>query len=253
MQKLIALLSLLTLLLLFSGCGSKRVLVTPKDTLENAHIKVRPPLGEWKIFDRSFHESVEGESRHVFHKDDIPGVRYSIYFKVYSENYRFFKKRFPSFFDPKFGSDVILKNRRETNSIRIDKEQGINYRHHDETYLNGVKCQRYVTAPNWGGYNSNRAMKNYYITCAYYDTNGDKQALYINYMYQASISQNSPFKMAKDLNYKGEYQPIKEVEKDFKQRLKFMFESIEFKNIDIERMKREGLYYPDKRFECSPW
>ena len=253
MQKLIALLSLLTLLLLNSGCSSKKIMVTEKDTFENIHVKFNAPLGEWEVFHRNIKEGGAGRHRIHFGKFDIPGVRYQATFELYSENYRFFKKIFTPCFDPKFGPDVILKNRREANSIRTDKEQGINYRHHDETYLNDVKCQRYVTAQRWGGYNSNRAMKNYYMTCAYYDTNGDKQALYINYMYQASISQNSPFKMAKDLNYKREYQPILEVEKDFKQRLKFMFESIEFKNIDIERMKREGLYYPNKRFECSPW
>ena len=252
MQKLIALLSLLALLLLFSGCGSKRVLVTPKDILENAQLIVRPPLGEWEIFRRPFNEDIEGRSIQVFHKDDIPGVRYSIYFNTYSQDYQFFNKNFRTLFDPTFDWYADLESKREIIK-KNDKEWGVNYRKFDIRYLQGMKCRINVSSEHWGGYNANKAMKKYHITCGYYDTNGTKQVLQISSRYQASISQNSPYKMAKDVNYKGVYLPIKVVENDFKKRLKSLYEGIDFKHMDIERMKREGLYHPDTHFECSPW
>ena len=243
---------LLISVLLSSGCSSKKIIVTENDTFENVHVKFHVPVGKWGVFHRNIKKVDAGKYRVHFGKYDIPGVRYQIFFNFYSENYQFFNKNFRTLFNPTFDWYVDLESKREIIE-KNDKEWGVNYRKFDIQYLQGMKCRINVSSERWGGYNVNNAMKNYQITCGYYDTNGTKQVLLISSRYDASISQNSPYKMAKDVNYKGAYLPIKVVENDFKKRLKSLYESIDFKHMDIERMKREGLYYPDTHFECSPW
>ena len=243
--------------LLFMGCSPKIFYFTKERVFENNELKLHPPIGRFYDYVDGFRDFTPISQRMYFEKLDIPGVRYKVMVEIMKHNKteRLPMKQnetepTPGFFKSNFNWEEYFYSLLRAYA-KVYKEQNTKFLKQEVTYFKRLKCIK-ETSSRSGGYGFGYASKDYGLECRYYTTNGEKVGLWITHSYSASISNNSPYKMAKDKNYKGKYYPIKAVEEDFKSRVKYMLDSIELKNIDIDRMKREGLYYEGKKFKPSP-
>ncbi len=146
--------------------------------------------------------------------------------------------------------DVEKERERErTNpfNIKRDKEQGITYKKKQIQYVKGLKCRAIVYSRNFGGSYYNGTSKNYIINCGYYDKTikkGDgKRMVRIGYRYiyggTTKENKNKPNRL--------------EVENNLKDAVKKLISTLKIKNFDKEKMIKEGLYHPDKKYEHMKW
>ena len=233
--------------LLFMGCSPKIFYFTKERVFENNELKLHPPIGRFYDYVDGFRVFSPITQGMYFEKLDIPGVRYKVMVEIMKHNET---EPTPRFFKSNFNWEEYFYSLLRTYA-KAHKEQNMKFYKQEVTYFKGLRCLQ-MTSSLSGGYGFGYASKDYSLECRYYTTNRERVGLWITHSYSASISNNSPYKMAKDKNYKGKYYPIKAVEEDFKSRVKYMLDSIELKNIDIDRMKREGLYYEGKKFKSSP-
>ncbi|CAA6806342.1 MAG: Unknown protein [uncultured Campylobacterales bacterium] len=133
------------------------------------------------------------------------------------------------------------------------EEMGVNYFKQEVTYLKGLKCNRAISSQGWREKVMNYGSKDYFINCAYYTKAGYKRLITVSYTYQASLSEQVNVRMQKDKNYKGKFKDVKDVEMDLKLRMKRFFKNLILTDIDIPRMKKEGLYHQDKDYTISQY
>ena len=91
------------------------------------------------------------------------------------------------------------------------------------------------------------------MNCGYYDKAGVKHILAYYGSVQADTGKG--YVPSYKVNCKaGKCDYVKLMSDDFKRKASHILDSLVIKNIDIERMKREGLYHPEKgmRFKHSP-
>jgi len=112
------------------------------------------------------------------------------------------------------------------------------------TYLDGLKCigDMYIGI----------GSKSYEMYCGYYDKTTGKRILRI------TISYDSPVFSQKRLNQNmivktGDAPSVQPVENLLKQAAEQLIGTIKIKNMDRERMEREGLMHHGKTYEISPY
>jgi len=237
---------------LFVACSPSRIYFNKDTVFENYLLKLHPPIGRFYDYVDGFRTFGKGWESIRLTNLDISGAKYDVDLDVKEldgepQRLQYYQK----YFIPSFDWDEYF-NQQLVTYAKAHEEQNMKFYEQEINYFRGLKCKQ-VSFSRAGGYGFGFARKNYSLQCGYYTTTGKKVGLSIVYIYSASISDNSPYKMSKDVNYKGKYYPIKVVEDDFKQRIKYMIDSIELKNIDIERMKKEGLYYEGREFKSSTW
>jgi len=239
------------ILMLFIGCSPSRIHFTKEHVFENHLLKLHPPIGRFFDYVKGFRVYTNGREGLRLTNLDIPGVKYDVDLYIDEDDGNGIRlQRYQKFFKSNFNWNQYFREELITYD-KSHKEQNMKFYEQEVNYFKGLKCQQ-VSFSRSGGYGFGYASKNYSLECGYYTTSGEKVGLAIVYRYSASISDNSPYKMSKDINYKGKYYPIKAVEDDFKLRVKYMIDSIELKTIDIDRMKKEGLYYEGKGKEFKP-
>ena len=249
---MIKLLLYIFILTFFAACSPSRIHFTKDDIFENHLLKFPPPMGGFFTYVKGFRGSGTGYERLNLNHLDIPGVKYDVDIDIHDriDEKGIRLQRYQKYFKPNFNWDKYF-NEELVTYAKSHKEQNMKFYKQEVTYFRGLKCKQ-VSFSRSGGYAFGYASKNYTLQCGYYTTNGEKVGLAIVYTYSASISNDSPYKMTKDINYKGKYYPIKAVEDDFKSRVKYMIDRIELKTIDIDRMKKEGLYYEGRGREFKP-
>lgn len=117
-------------------------------------------------------------------------------------------------------------------------ERGVTYNKHYVDYISGLKCTTNVES-------SNIAMgighTKYYTVCGYYDVNGAKKRIDIFYNYTYTHSGTKY-----DSDTKSSSVTPQAMQKQFKQDIKAIFDSLVIHDMDRERMSKEGLLHSKK-------
>lgn len=150
---------------------------------------------------------------------------------------KFFIKNFDF---EKWGQEVLSR----PDIVANMKERGVNYSKKYVDYIGGLKCGTDVESSNLAlGVGSKR----YYTVCGYYDSIGAKKRIdiFYNYMYT-----HSGTKYDGDTG-SGSVSP-EAMQRQFKQDMKAIFDSLVIHDIDRERMSKEGLLH-DRKYEIQEW
>lgn len=132
-----------------------------------------------------------------------------------------------------------------------DREQGIGYKREWVNYVQGMKCGEGVFSRNRGGLMSEITSKNYALTCGYYDTSGEKQLISIVYRYNYA---GGSVRHDHDKNTpREELLTLQQAEIDLKKSVQKLVGTLNIKNMDRERMEREGLLHSNKTYEIYPY
>jgi len=240
---------LITIALLLNSCGTRTYLYTGEKVIENKTVKLRSPLGKYlSSLDKLIISAKGRDGRINFYKRDIPGTSYVVNFSSYNENYSPLDKYYGYLFNPQldwkaYEKELQTKTRR--HGYRVQK-----------VYLHNLACSliSYSNAPF--DYMASHASKDYTLKCGYYAKDGTKKAFVISHFYATKLSKKSfTYGDIIGKNYQGKYSPVMFMEQDFQRSAKYMIDSIELKEIDIPRMKREGLYHEGKgkEFHYPVW
>ena len=121
-------------------------------------------------------------------------------------------------------------------------ERGVTYNKHYVDYIGGLKCTTNAES-------SNIAMGvghiKYYTVCGYYDVNGAKKRIDIFYNYTYPHSG-----IKYDSDTKSSSVTPQVMQKQFKQDMKAILDSLMIHDMDREKMNKEGLLY-DKKYEIN--
>jgi hypothetical protein len=138
----------------------------------------------------------------------------------------------------KWAQDVLSR----PDIVANMKERGVTYSKKYMDYIGGLKCGTDVES-------SNIAMgvghTKYYTVCGYYDINGAKKRIDIFYNYTYTHSGTKD-----DRDTKSSSVTPEAMQKQFKQDMKTIFDSLVIHDMDRERMKKEGLLH-DKKYDID--
>ncbi len=240
---------LLLVALLLDGCGShvKISRMSSNDVIENEYASFSPPDGGWYYTNDPWVLQAEGKAQFArIENDAIKGASYTIDFKTWPFGWL----PDPVYFDKDTDYPTILKDEDMTITKR-DKEQGVSYKRRWVIYLKGMKCYEGVFSRSQGGIMKDMHSKNYSLTCGYYDKTEGKRILSMSYRYNYA---GGSIRHQKDKNTpQADLLTLKQAELGIKQAVKQLVGTIKIKNMDRERMEREGLLHHDKQYEISPY
>ena len=231
---------------LISACSTtvKTVELTDKDTFNNIYVSFNAPVQRWYVLD-----SKEWSWQYKGTKSEDRSRQYQY---MYNEDYTTFgikistkpRRSLKLLFDKNADYDAIgEKSINSERTRKINKRQGITYDNYWTAYIEGLKCYGQVFIRGTGGSYAPSGYKQYNLRCGYYHKTEDeydgRRTIGIQYAATFSNDKNDQHKLDKQ-------QVLKEA-------VKQIVDSLKIKNIDIERMKSEGLWHPDKSFESNPW
>lgn len=124
-----------------------------------------------------------------------------------------------------------------------NEEYGIKYDKVFINYIDGVRCRTFPRKESYQkDYEHNLTIntKEFDTYCSYYNFSGDGKLLWVNYLYNYSF-ESEFFKGIKKPELRIEI--LKDIEIEFKQNMKEIFDSIQLHDMDRERMQKEGLLY----------
>ncbi len=176
-------------------------------------------------------------------------------FSSFNENYIGDVQRYDYLFNPQLDWEEYEKELHEEEKIWL-KDARIQGHRLEKVYLNNLACGLVSYSNSPFDYMASSANKSYSLECGYYAKDGTKKVFDIYHFYQTNLSKKAfTHGDVVGKNYQGKYSPVMFVEQDFQRRAKHMIESIELKEIDIPRMKREGLYHEGKgrEFHYPVW
>ncbi|AQW81923.1 hypothetical protein CPIN17260_1649 [Campylobacter pinnipediorum subsp. pinnipediorum] len=112
-------------------------------------------------------------------------------------------------------------------------------------YIAGLKCYTYTYSKNIG---MGLGNKNHDTICPYYDINGKETLIRIHYdfIFTAGGTVLEGSKQSSTKNY-----TLQQMNYAFKQDVKEIFDSLEIYDIDKDRMIKQGMYYPDKKYDIN--
>jgi hypothetical protein len=252
-QVLFVLLAFITLFR--SACGTKTYRFTGTEIIEDKIVKFRSPLGEfWSTSDKLIISAKSRDGRITFNKD-LPGARYTVSFSSFNEKYTSLEKYYGYLFNPQLDWEEYEKELQAKDNMLEVEARWHGYRL-QKVYLNNLACGLVSYSRSPFDYMASSANKSYSLECGYYAKDGTKKVFDIYHFYQTNLSQKAfTHGDVVGKNYQGKYSPVMFVEQDFQRRAKHMIESIELKEIDMPRMKREGLYHEGKgkEFHYPVW
>ena len=123
-------------------------------------------------------------------------------------------------------------------------ERGVAYNKNYVDFIGGLKC---VTDVESSDVALGVGNKKYYTVCGYYDIAGAKKRLDIKYDYTYTHS-GTEF----DGDTKSSPITPEVMQRQFKQDIKAIFDSLVIHDMDRERMSKEGLLH-DKKYEIQEW
>jgi len=91
------------------------------------------------------------------------------------------------------------------------------------------------------------------IYCGYYDRQKGKRILFFFFDYDSRDLPMRSREVWGAISRSGELPHIQPFERQLKQAAKQIISTIRIKNLDRERMEREGLMHYDKKFEISEY
>jgi len=230
-----------------SACsfGSRMVHVTNKDKFENPYISFNAPTKNWRIYNRKWRI---GTNNNRFYKtifnDSLSNG--SLEIEVTSKptnSIVYFNKDFDY-------HEMWERMNKDPREIERNREQNITYDEAEVTYYRGMKCTNSVFSRGYGGDMYSASSKNYLLSCGYYHKTEGKRLIVVSYRYYGASGvsrlQEEAGKKATDIP------PLSEAERVLKKDLKEVLDSIVLKDVDWDRMDREGLLY-DKPYKTIRW
>ena len=242
MNGLISLTIALIFTLVLSGCsGSPYRQVYDDELIESRYVIFQVPDTAWEIAkDRTTITEFSGISSHR------PGVTYHIG----TSNYAL--KNDPTLFYFDKNSEYLQIHRDdEMNLDDNDREQGISYVRQWVSYVSGIKCTAGVFSRNGGGMMASVNSKNYGISCGYYHKSDGRRLLRVDYRYHYAGG-DVRHQQDKDIP-RQDLPTLEQAEQDLKLAVKSIVESLQIKDVDWDRMRREGLLHPGTTYELSPY
>jgi hypothetical protein len=246
----------ITTVLLFGGCfSSLEVELEKDDVLENRYVSFSPPSVQWYLLgDREWSKSnkIPNQAQWMRLFSSPKGASYDL--EISTDPYRWWKLDilFDKDGDYEARSDY-LQNTPET--LARNKEQRISYSKDETQYLNGLKCIGSVFSRSSGGSAYSLNSKNYSITCGYYDKtvteDEGKRILRIGYTYRYAGG-SSRLQKDEDVT-KDEMPSVSSIEKNLKDDIKALISTLHIKNLDKERMEKEGLMHYDQEYKSTKW
>ena len=119
-------------------------------------------------------------------------------------------------------------------------ERGVNYYKDYVDFVAGLKCGTNVESQNIA---EGIGSKHYSTFCPYYDKQGSKKYIRIDYRFYFTFNQT---KFEGSDNPSLRKHKFEEIQLQFKHDMQEIFDSIEIYDIDKERMGKEGLLYHKK-------
>ncbi|GEM_PF-3510143 len=121
-------------------------------------------------------------------------------------------------------------------------ERGVNYVKQYVDFIGGLKCGTRVESSNIA---LGVGTKSYQTNCAYFDNQGGAKNIHLGYSYTYTHSGTKD-----DRDTKSSSVTPKAMQKQFKQDMKAIFDSLVIHDMDRERMKKEGLLH-DKEYDVD--
>jgi len=151
-------------------------------------------------------------------------------------------------FDKKSDFGTLLNN----PDVFFDGFLAYNKKWSKITYVQGIRCLSETFLRGQAD-----QMKLYNITCGYYDKKKGKRELHISFGYRSKYlpanNYNNSESNWKKISKTGEIPHVQPVENQTKQAVKQIISTLKIKNLNRERMEREGLMHDDKKFEISEY
>lgn len=232
-----------------AGCGPhvKTSYISPHDVIENEYVSFSPPDGGWYYTGQLWVIQENGKAQFArIDNDSVNGATYQM--DVETWPFKWLQRH--DFFDKDSKYKTIL-NDEEMELNDNDREQGIGYVRQWIAYVHGMKCSEGVFSRSRGGVYKDIGSKNYGVCCGYYDKREGKRILCISYIYNYA---GGSIRHQKDADVPQDKLPtVRDVELRLKRDVKQLIGSLRIKNMDVERMEREGLLHHDKEYAISPY
>lgn len=228
---------------LCGGCSFAKITpLASTDILENRYVLFTAPSGGWYVFDgETWHKNGSGEIVNLNAQRE--GSHYDISVNTFSYN----EIPAPYLFDR--NHELPLDKTGVIALTANDKEQGISYKRGWATYVQGMKCTGKVFSRRFGGSVYEAMSKDYSVWCGYYHRTEGKRLVFFRYRYNYALGDT---RLQEDKGKdRSELLTQPQAEEGLKQAMKELVGSLEIKNLDRERMEREGLWHPGKPFDVS--
>lgn len=121
-------------------------------------------------------------------------------------------------------------------------ERGVNYVKRYVDFIGGLKCATRVESSNIA---LGVGTKSYQTNCNYFDNQGGAKNIHLGYSYTYTHSGTK-----NDRDTKSSSVTPQAMQKQFKQDMKAIFDSLVIHDMDRERMKKEGLLH-DKEYDVD--
>lgn len=225
---------------LLTACGSSPYrYLKENEIIESRYVTYVAPDATWEVNKR---RSTDHWSSGI--NAWLKGVKYDLTV----QGYPFTDEGHPQYFDKDAEYIQILKDE-DMNLGKIAKEQGIGYSRNWTAYVKGMRCSEGVYSRNGGGLMASISSKNYGIACGYYHKTEGRRWLDISYRYNYAAG---PVRHQHDKNTpREEFLTLEQAEMNLKLAVKKVVESLHIKDVDWERMEREGLLHPDEEYTIS--
>ena len=125
-------------------------------------------------------------------------------------------------------------------------ERGIAYVKRYVDYIAELRCATRVES---GSIALGVGRKSYQTNCNYFDRNGDPKLLHLGYDYMFTYSGT---KFDGDKKSQAQVVTPEAMQKQFKEDMKAIFDSLQIHDMDRERMAKEGLLH-DRKYEIQEW
>ncbi|WP_367989341.1 hypothetical protein AB2S62_19060 [Vibrio sp. NTOU-M3] len=244
MKKLINVTVFLLTVIFVSGCsGGKYFYLTDADVIENPYIAFNPPKQDWYLYgDKNWtilHEGTSSEDAAIQWiglsnaNPSIMTLRISTDNYISSEDDYYLN----SDFDENYGRYFT-----EPDFLKTNRIQGITFEEIWTTYIKGLHCSAGSYLQGIGGSYAPTGSKTTSIKCGYYDK---------------TISENDGMRMLSiryTINFYASTSDEQKIENEhyLKNAVNQIVQSIQIKNLDVERMEAEGLMFYGNQFELTP-
>lgn len=216
------------------------------ELIANKYVSFKMLSNKWEIYKDYNIKDFEKLGGVLSLNKHIPGAN----FEITVETQPFSFMSINMLFDPNGDYDAQSKKDEASEYVKNrNKEQGITYDHDETQYVKGLRCMGSVFSRGNGKYSTyNFVNKNYSITCGYYHKTDGKRLLIIDYTLSYAFDNT---RLQGDENIK-KLPDQKKIEKILKQEVKNLVNSITIKDMDIKRMKKEGLLH-NIPFKSTKW
>lgn len=234
--------SVLLVAMLVSACGSSPYrYLAENEIIESRYVTYVAPDAAWEV---SKNRSTDHWSSGIHAW--LKGVTYDITV----QSYPYSDTDYFNYFD-KSAEYVQVRNDNEMKLGEKAREQGIGYVRQWTSYAMGLKCVEGVFSRNSGGFMASVTSKNYGISCGYYHKTDGRRVIDISYRYNYA---GGPVRHEADKDTpREELLTLEQAEMGLKQAVKKIVTTLQIKNMDRERMQREGLLYEGRDYVISPF